>query len=208
MGGGEPARVRTRGRKLLLTIGIIFVLIYPVTASATFLIRLKNGGELRTNRYWEEANRIMFYTVSGGVFGIQKSLVKDITALDSASQETVVEPTEDHVPPKDMTAGPSSDASTPPAAPQVTPPAVKEAEQTGDTGNTKIHVAYYRDKKRALQDKIDQATIRYREATTADPGAKEQARLDILELTKQTYELADELKQQNGGVLPDWWGQL
>jgi len=49
MGGGERTRVLTRGRQLLLVIGIMLMLIYPVTASATFLIRLKNGGELKTH---------------------------------------------------------------------------------------------------------------------------------------------------------------
>lgn len=209
MGRSERTRIITRGRKLLLVIGTILVLIYPVTASAAFLIRLKNGGELKTNWYWEEASRIMFYTASGGVFGIQKSLVKDITPLESAPEETVVEQKEDKAPPKDTMTGQSSDDSVTTVSPQVTQPPVKAAEQTSGTENTKINTAYYRDKKRELQGKIEQASIRYREATaTEDPVAKEQARLDILEFTKQTYELADELKQQNGGVLPDWWGQL
>src|SRR5262245_9112846 len=86
----ERTRVLNRGRKLLVLIGTMLVLIYPVTTSAAFLIRLKNGRELRTNWYWEDANRIMLYA-SGGVFGIQKSLVKDIQASDSVYEEAAFE---------------------------------------------------------------------------------------------------------------------
>ena len=209
MGRGERTRVITRGRKWLLTIGTILVLIYPVTASAAFLIRLKNGGEIITDRYWEEANRIMFYTASGGVFGIQKSLVKDIKASDSAPEETVVEQKEDNVPPQGMTTEQPNTASMPAPPPQEAQVPPKEISQTSGTENAQINAAYYRDKKRELQDKLDQASTSYREATTnEDLKAKEEARLDILEFTKQISGLAEELQQENGGVLPDWWGQL
>ena len=183
---------------MLLLIGTILILIYPVTASTAYLIRLKNGGEIRTPEYWEDANRIMFYT-SGGVVGIQKSLIKDIKASDAASGETVVEQQATRASAKGMTTEQNNNASA------TVPP-----QGLGQTGGTdKVNFEYYRDKKRELQGKINQAATRYKEAPThGDLQAKEQARLDVLEFTKQTYELADELKQKNGGVLPDWWGQL
>src|SRR5262245_26781520 len=133
MGRGARRRVLTRGRKWLLTIGTILVLISPVTASAAFLIRLKNGGEIKTEQYWEEANRIMFYTASGGIFGMQKSLVKDITVSDSAPEETVVE--QDKVFPQDTITRQSNNDTVTAASPQTAQQPVKEVELPRDIEN-------------------------------------------------------------------------
>ena len=46
-------------------------------AYATFVIKLKNGNEYITNRYWQDGGQILF-DAEGGVFGIDKRFVKNI----------------------------------------------------------------------------------------------------------------------------------
>jgi len=51
------------------------------TAMAAYAIRLRNGNEFVTSRYWPEGRQILFDT-SGGVFGIDKEFVTKIEASD------------------------------------------------------------------------------------------------------------------------------
>lgn len=50
-------------------------------ASATYVIKLKNGNEYVTNRYWQEGTQVLFDTY-GGVFGIDKAFVGKIEKTD------------------------------------------------------------------------------------------------------------------------------
>lgn len=47
------------------------------TGQAAYLIRLKNGNEYITNRYWQDGKQVLFETYDG-VFGIDKSFVTKI----------------------------------------------------------------------------------------------------------------------------------
>jgi hypothetical protein len=48
---------------------------------ATYVIKLKNGNEYITNRYWHEGSQILF-DAEGGVFGIDKVFVDKIEKAD------------------------------------------------------------------------------------------------------------------------------
>ena len=50
-------------------------------ANAAYVIKLKNGNEYLTNRYWQEGAQILFDT-GGGVFGIEKAFVGKIDKTD------------------------------------------------------------------------------------------------------------------------------
>ncbi len=50
-------------------------------ANAAYVIRLKNGNEFVTARYWQKGAQIMFDTY-GGVFGVDRSLVTKILQSD------------------------------------------------------------------------------------------------------------------------------
>jgi hypothetical protein len=52
-------------------------------ADAAFVIRLKNGHEYVTGRYWQEGTQILF-DAEGGVFGIDKVFVNNIEQSDKA----------------------------------------------------------------------------------------------------------------------------
>lgn len=51
------------------------------TAMGAYVIRLKNGNEFVTSRYWLEGRQILFDTY-GGVFGVDKAFVTKIEASD------------------------------------------------------------------------------------------------------------------------------
>ena len=70
----------------MLKVGVSLLLglfLVPIgdTAMAAYVIRLKNGNELVTSRYWQEGSQILFDTY-GGVFGIDKAFVAKIEASD------------------------------------------------------------------------------------------------------------------------------
>ncbi len=65
---------------------IILFLTCPLASPASYRIQLKNGGEFKTVRYWEEGDQILFY-VYGGVAGVQKDSVKYIKKADVAYNE-------------------------------------------------------------------------------------------------------------------------
>jgi len=50
-------------------------------ANAAYIIKLKNGNEYLTNRYWQDGTQILFDT-SDGVFGIEKTFVGTIEKTD------------------------------------------------------------------------------------------------------------------------------
>jgi hypothetical protein len=68
------------GRELLC--GLAFAAFIDATsASAAYVIKLKNGNEYVTTRYWHDGSQVLFDTY-GGVFGIDKAFVNKIEKTD------------------------------------------------------------------------------------------------------------------------------
>ncbi|MGH7809506.1 MAG: hypothetical protein ACREP5_04420, partial [Candidatus Binatia bacterium] len=63
------------GLFLIITLSMISV------ADAAYIIKLKNGNEYVTNRYWQDGTQVLFDTY-GGVFGIDKMFVGKIEKTD------------------------------------------------------------------------------------------------------------------------------
>jgi hypothetical protein len=51
--------------------------IWPASGEAAYLIKLKNGNEIVTGRYWQEGQQVMFDT-NGGVFGVDRAYISKI----------------------------------------------------------------------------------------------------------------------------------
>jgi hypothetical protein len=63
-------------------------------ASAAYVIKLKNGNEYVTTRYWQEGSQILFDTY-GGIFGIDKAFVGKIEKTDQVIRvATATDPAE------------------------------------------------------------------------------------------------------------------
>lgn len=60
-------------------------------ANASFVIRLKNGNEYVTNRYWHERTQVLF-DAEGGIFGVEKAFVKSIDETDKVIKLVSVAP--------------------------------------------------------------------------------------------------------------------
>jgi hypothetical protein len=66
--------------RVQLVSGVVFTIATTIgNADAGYLIRLKNGNEYVTNRYWYGGSQVLFDTY-GGIFGIDKAFVNKIEA--------------------------------------------------------------------------------------------------------------------------------
>lgn len=171
--------------KRLIRAAIILVfLIDPCIGEAAYRIQLKNGREIITSRYWEEGSEIKFYS-DGGVMGIPKDLVRRIDQSD--------------LPEKKATEEQKATGTT-------TVPGEEAGATPSKRATEKVDIESYREKRSVLKSKFDEASERYREALrNQDPAGKQKASEEMREFSRQAYNLADELKEKNKGVLPDWW---
>src|SRR5919197_125020 len=53
------------------------------TSEAAYVIRLKNGNEYVTTRYWHEGGQVLFDTY-GGVFGVERAFITKIETTERA----------------------------------------------------------------------------------------------------------------------------
>jgi len=61
-------------KKPILSMIILLLLLMPAVSNASYLILLKNGGELVTPLYWVEGNQ-MFFFYGSGIAGIERIVV-------------------------------------------------------------------------------------------------------------------------------------
>ncbi|MBW2558496.1 MAG: hypothetical protein JRD69_06665 [Deltaproteobacteria bacterium] len=159
-------------------------LAFPVTGDAAYLIRLKNGGEFKTLRYWSEGDQIKFY-IYGGVAGVQKDSVRKIEK--AASENIIYKKSQSR----------QKAAEIPPGT----------NDRKDGKPEEKPDIDYYKEKKALLIVKLDESLERIREATrNKDPKSKEKARDEMKKISAEIYALTDELKEKNKGELPEgWW---
>ena len=58
--------------KLIAALWFTLPFVFPTVGKAAYIIKLKNGNEFITGRYWHEGRQLMF-DAYGGVFGIEPS---------------------------------------------------------------------------------------------------------------------------------------
>ncbi len=68
-------------RQTVSCLALTLCMIAPGIANGTFVIRLKNGNEYLTNRYWQEGTQLLF-DADGGTFGVDKAFVNKIEKTD------------------------------------------------------------------------------------------------------------------------------
>jgi hypothetical protein len=86
LGGGEIMRIR------IIAGGLgVFMLASGAAQSleAAYIIRLKNGNEYVTERYWQKGTQILFDTY-GGVFGVEKRFISKIEKTDKPGRVIAV----------------------------------------------------------------------------------------------------------------------
>jgi len=199
-------------KKILAAIATAAFAIYPSICSAAYIIHLKNGRELVTERYWEEGGQIKF-TRYGGVIGIQKDLVKNIEEIEDLPREKVKEaPTmhkgpettekmgarEDVVVKEESTGGKTEHEK-----------AIGKKKKESEKEEKKIDIAHYQRQKRALLEKQREAQEKYRKALdTGDKATQRQVKRELKEIDKKMSELALKLIEENSGIVPGWWHEI
>jgi hypothetical protein len=169
-------------KRLILIIVIVLFIAYPLVSTATYLIQLKNGGRYVTFQYWEEGDEIKFY-YHGGVLGFRKSLIKSIEETDLRYKEVIEEK----------------------AAETSETQGKKDRVEIKKEGK-EIDAEYYKDKKATLMGEYRDVQIKVQQAMrNRDIEAKLEARKELKGLGNQISELENEIKEENNGVLPDWW---
>jgi hypothetical protein len=184
----------------LLWIIFIFLFFCPVNAYPAFIICLKNGGTFVTNHYWAAGNEIQFL-VRNGAIGIQKDSIKSIRKIDDIN---IIDTVAD----KDTTDKKNKDI---PAIEDIRKDAKIDRQQAATVDKTLQEpvLASLKEKKMALTRQLNEALERVRQATgNRKPEEKEKAMLEVREISKEIYDLTDDVRKRNNGVLPeDWWSE-
>jgi len=174
-------------------LGIFMALfMYPSFCLASYLVQLTNGNQFITYGYWEDGARIRFYS-GGGAVAVAKASVSTIKEMDTAMESQT-----------DVRSIISS-----PKAPEMLPEKDGPGGETSagkKSGDPIISLDDYKEKKLRLQAELNKALKGFREASgNRDSKAKKKAIRDVTEASGEMLKLADDLKQKNNGVLPDWW---
>ena len=168
-------------------------LLWAPISEASYLIRLKNGGQLLTPAYWTEGKWIFFYCV-GGTAGIERKEIDRIEKLKTEGGEYI-----------DKTPAIAGKKELPPL-----PPVAEKAkgpEKPPEAKEEKVDLNAYKDKKAQMTVELDALLEKQREAAgRGDNEAKEKIMGEIRNTSTQIYRLTDEVKEKNKGKLPDgWW---
>lgn len=158
------------------------LLVIPCFCFSEYILHLKDGGTIVTDRYWEEGDEIKFVRF-GGVMGVSRDTVSSI-------EEVVPEP-------------PVTDPDPEPVKAPSPPEEVAKEEKP----ERKSHLEAFYKKRDELKPKLDEALEQLREASRRrDDVAKQQARQDMRKYATALTELTEELKAANNGEVPeDWW---
>jgi len=72
--------------RLVIAIAVLAIYFVAITsAEAAFVIKLKNGNEFITGRYWQDSKQLLFETYDG-IFGIDKTFVAKVEKSDKPVQ--------------------------------------------------------------------------------------------------------------------------
>jgi hypothetical protein len=174
---------------------MILLILIPDLSTADYLIRLKNGRQVRTPAYWSEGTEIFFYT-AGGIVGMDRSEIFKVESTEAEDRlNTVV-------------ISKSKDEKTLPAA-SLPKEKLQEQPPPPQISKEQIDLKQYTGEKNRMMVELDSLMDELRAATSSkDKEAKEKIREKIREKSGQIYQLTDEVTKKNQGKLPEgWWGK-
>jgi hypothetical protein len=161
---------------LLLSILIIFLSLS--TSEAGFLIELKNGRTIYTENYEMDGNQIILY-LDTGTMKFAKDEVKSITKSKRPIEE--IEKKEE----------------------KISPPKPDENVKGKEPVSGKEDIDQYKKTKKETQKRLDEAKEAYFNAPNKEE--KEKARKIMVSISRELFELQDEVAKKNKGIIPKWW---
>jgi len=193
-------------KKTISSLVILLMFLVPALGNASYIIRLKNGGQLATPAYWTEGNWLFFYCV-GGTAGMER---KEIDKIETLKPEdggyTVRTPAiaaKKELPPPP----PAAEKAKEPGKSPVEAEPKAEKSLSPQKPPEKIDLKAYQDKMATLKAEVNKTLTRIRKATiNKDLEAKDEATADNRRISAEMWKLTEELKEKNNGKLPaDWW---
>lgn len=174
---------------------LVMIISYPLIAFSAYEIELKNKETILTNSYWEEGSFVKYYDV-GGLVSIPKAFVRDIRESDIEYIEAV-ETSDTPSQNEEATASPSSEA-------------VNQSEENTDAAAQEaappVNLTVYQNKRDEILNKYDDAKQRLRQAIqNKDSVAQNKIIEEITAIERERTQIAQEIKDKNNGVLPEWW---
>jgi hypothetical protein len=167
-------------KRCLCMLLCLSALMYPLTSSAYYVIRLKNGRQVITPTYWKHDHTLLF-DIYGGIAGVEEGLVSKISEIDASNGIEIS--AEEQV--KDVEVS-------------------KTDVQQNDA--LSLNIEEYRKKRDVVKQQIDSTVEKYREASSKhDNDEKEKIRQEITALSKKYFDITDTVKQKNRGRLPEGW---
>jgi len=193
-------------KKTISSLIILLMFLVPALGNASYLIRLKNGGQLATPAYWTEGKWIFFYCV-GGTAGMERRGIDRIEKLKTEDGEYIystlaIEGNKELPPPP-----PAAEKAKGPEKPPAEAEPKAEKSLSSQKPPVKIDLKVYQDKMAKLKAELDSTLERIRTAEkNKDIDAERKARAAFRQISNEIYKLTDELKEKNNGELPaDWW---
>jgi hypothetical protein len=185
-----------------LSVGLAILLTLTLTppALAGYIIKLKNGRTVETDRFWEEKGEIKFQW-PGGVASLPKKDLLSITEVEEKFPDRT--PSREKQPiPKNRE--PSPEASLAPV--NILEKVSLVEKSSPSESSQEINVAHYRKQKAYYIEQFEQAYQRYLEASSRrDVEGKKKAWEEFNRFGGQVVTLETELKKKNNGTVPSWW---
>ena len=202
---GHKARVERPNsfiKKSIIALLGIGILMYPLICFSSYIIHLKDGRQVATDQYWEEADQIKFKQY-GGVIGIQKDLInkiEDVGDLPEKKKKVVVrkavETSEKLETDKEKVTEPAKKAG----AEEQTAPSSPE-----DVAKKKAFI----EEKRVIIDEINNTSSAFKEAKAKkDRVKKDEYWEKRLLLREDLTKLRQHVMSEYGGTLPPWWDSV
>jgi hypothetical protein len=189
-------------KKSIITLLGIGILLYPLICFPSYIIHLKDGREVATDQYWEEADQIKFKQY-GGVIGIQKDLIneiEDVGDLPEKKKRVVVR--------KAIETAEKVETEKEKAAEPVKK--VGAGEQTAPSSPEDVaKKKAFLEEKRGIIDEINNASSAFKEAKAKkDRVKKDEYWEKRLLLREDLTKLRKHVMSEYGGTLPPWWDSV
>ncbi len=202
-------------KNTIFSLLFLLYIAYPLDIFAYYIIHTSKGNSFSTNGYWKERDKIMFY-YNDGVMGINMKTVvkieeknKDIEGQEiyydeksdskhddgniSSNQEKTLNIT-NIISEKNITREPKKE---------------RNKDEKNKEEDQEIDMEYYTEKRLEIMNKIEEYLQQYQDSSSnRDKEGKREARAEMRKVSKGLFDLQDELKKKNKGVLPEWWQPL
>ncbi len=189
-------------KKLFYGAAIVLTFFLSSTAFADYVIKLKNGRSVETERYWEEKDAIKFQ-YQGGVASLLKKNILSIVKVEEKFSERSSKQKEQS--PALGVPVETKKASAPEMA-KSTPGEASQEIEVKENDKKEIDIESYKKQKVYYTEQFEQAYQRYLEATSRrDVEGKKKAWEEFNNYGGRVVSMEEELRKKNNGIVPQWW---